>query len=143
MTVYARLHPETLAIDAFVDLSDAQLAALNGNPKAALLRAVVDDKAPEPGASQNVEFAGYTVEPKQVRKTWRLVEKSPQQLDAEAAEVEHKQLAAMAAALSADIQTGVTAPPATAAQAFEHIQDLKRRQLRADRILRLLFRSGA
>lgn len=80
MTMYAKLFPETLAVECFLDLTDEQFAAFSGNPKQSYLRRLVVDAKPVPTAAQMVVNAGYVVEPTQVRQTWALQDISPEVL---------------------------------------------------------------
>lgn len=84
MTTYARLDPLTLLVRDAVELTAEQYAALNGNPKQAYIRPLVADPQPTPTASQYVIAGPYVVEPTRVRKTWAVVEKSAEEIAAEA-----------------------------------------------------------
>jgi hypothetical protein len=139
MTTFARINPLTSAIE-LVDITQAQFDALAGNPKRAFLRPFVIDTQPVPAADQVVVDAGYVIEPNQVRRTWALRAKTQGELDAAAQDAELALLKQVTGALQADIADGITAAPTTAAQAFVAIQDLKRRALRADRVLLWLLR---
>jgi hypothetical protein len=139
MPTFARIDPSTSAI-ALVDITQAQFDALAGNPKRAFLRPLVIDAQPVPSATEVVVDAGYVIEPTQVRRTWALRAKTQAELDAVAQDAELALLKQAISVLQADIADGITAAPTTAAQAFVQIQDLKRRALRADRVLLWLLR---
>lgn len=135
MTTYARIDPASGLVRDTIELTPEQFAALSGNPKQSFLRPLVIDAMPTPASNQLVTSMGYVVEATQVRQTWGLRTKTQSELDSEAQGAERGLLRAMITALQADVTTGITAAPTTAAQAFVEIQDLKRRALRADRIL--------
>jgi hypothetical protein len=140
MTTFARIDPATNAVRDTVELTPEQYAAFEGNPKRDYWRPLVIDAKPTPSASQRVESAGYVIEPTQVRMTWRLVDKTAAELEADANAAELGQLRALLEALRADIDAGLTAAPTTAAQAYSQIQDLKRRALRTDRVLHYMLK---
>lgn len=140
---YAQLDPLSNAVTRIVDLTAEQVEALQGNPKLQWLRPFVEDQLPAVTAAQIAEPGGYLVEPAQVRWTWRVRDKTPDELQADAVRDELAALKeTVTDALVADIAAGVSAPPTTLAQAAAHIQELKRRQQRADRILLWLLRSA-
>lgn len=140
MTTYARVDPSTGGVRDLIELTQAQYDALAGNPKQTYLRPLVTDVQPTPVANQIVVSTGYAVETTQVRQTWALRLKTQAELDVDAQATELAALRAMRAALQTDIGAGITAAPTTAAQAFVEIQDLKRRALRADRVLLWLLK---
>ena len=84
MTDYARLDPLTMLVRDIVRLTPEQYAALDGNPKQALVRPLVTDAQPVPTSAQLLRAGPYVVEPNQVRKTWVLVDKSAEEIAAEA-----------------------------------------------------------
>jgi hypothetical protein len=139
MPTFARIDPITNAI-APVEITQAQFDALAGNPKRAFLRPLVIDAQPVPSATEVVIDAGYVIEPTQVRRTWALRAKTQAETDAAAQDAELALLKQAISVLQTDIADGSTAAPTTAAQAFVQIQDLKRRALRADRVLLWLLR---
>ena len=140
MTTYARIEPSTGLVRDTISLTDAQFHAFDGNPKQAFLRPLVIDAQPGPTTSQAVVDAGHVIEATQVRQTWVLRNKTQAELDADAQSSELTALRTMVAALTTDIQAGITAAPTTTAQAFAAIQDLKRRALRTDRAIRWLLK---
>ena len=140
MTAYARLDPIAGTVNAIVNLTQAQFDALNGNPKQAYLKPLVIDTQPVLTAAQTIVDAGYAIEATQVRQTWSLRNKAQAELDADSQAAELVQLKAMVSAIQTDIDAGITAAPTTQAQAFTAIQDLKRRALRTDRVLKYLLK---
>lgn len=140
MTAYARIEPATGLVRDTIELTPQQFSALNGNPKQAFIKPLIIDAQPATNGSNVVVSAGYVIESTQVRQTWALRPKTQAELDAESQATEFALLRAMRTALQTDVSAGITAAPTTAAQAFIEIQDLKRRALRADRILLWLLR---
>jgi hypothetical protein len=140
MTIYARLTPAG-TFDALVDLTPEQYALMQANGKAALLRTYSVDAEPVPSASQRVDPGPYVSDATTTRKTWVLVNKTQEELDADAQRTEIALLKAQLTGLQTDITTGITAAPTTAAQAFVDIQDLKRMILRLNRIARWLLKN--
>jgi hypothetical protein len=139
MPTFARIDPQTSAI-ALVEITQAQFDALAGNPKRQFLRPLVVDGPPVPSATEVVSDGGYVIEPTQVRRTWALRAKTQAEIDATAQADELALLKQAISVLQVDIADGITAAPTTAAQAFVQIQDMKRRALRADRVLLWLLR---
>jgi hypothetical protein len=68
---YARLN-EQGTVEAIVDLSAEQYAAMQANGKAARLRVWIIDAKPTPGANQVVQDAGIVVGPVEAHQTWSL-----------------------------------------------------------------------
>lgn len=139
MTTYARLTQDKTAFEALVELSAEQFSALAAW-KQSFLRLYVVDAPPTPSATQLVIEGAPLIDATTYHKTWTLRDKTQEELDADTQVVELAQLQNMIAALTADIQAGITAAPTTAAQAFVEIQDLKRRALRTDRAIRWLIK---
>lgn len=143
MTTYARLRAD-LSFDTLVELTALQYTALQANGKAQFLRLYSEDAQATPSATQYVNAGPYVTDATTTRKTWTLVNKTQAQIDAEALLASQATtLTALKIAitvLQADVTAGITAAPTTAAQAFTEIQDLKRRALRADRVLLWLLR---
>jgi len=140
MTTYARLTQDKLALEALVELTAEQLAQMQANGKAALLRLYVVDAQPVPTTGQKVVAGTPMIDATTYHRTYVLAAKTASELDAEAQVAELVQLRTLITALQADIDAGITAAPTTAAQAFVEIQDLKRRALRADRVLKWLVK---
>jgi predicted nucleic acid-binding Zn-ribbon protein len=84
MTTFARLDSLSGLVRDLIELTAEQYAALDGNPKQALLRPLVIDAQPTPSATQAIVNAGYVVEPTQVRQTWALRDKTADELEVEA-----------------------------------------------------------
>lgn len=138
MPTFARLDPLTSAVTAILELEHADVDALAAN-KRALLRPLVIDAPPTPTETEVVIAAGYIVEPTRVRRAWVVRPKTAAEIAAAVDAAELAQLKQVIDALQTDIADGITPAPTTAAQAFVAVQDLKRRALRADRILRWLL----
>lgn len=134
--------PLTGAI-AEADVPDADWQRLvdASSPKLSNKRPLTIDPPPAPSATQAVEFAGYVIEPERVRKTWALRDKTADELNDAAQAAERDALVALIAALQADVDAGITAAPTNLAAAATDIQELKRRQRRADRVLLWLLRN--
>lgn len=134
MTIYYRVSDAALR-----DITPEQYAALALN-KRAELRIYIVDAQPIPTAGQVVIAGGVVVGPVEAHLTYTLRAKTAAELDVAADVAELTQLRAAISALQADVAAGITTAPTTAAQAFIEIQDLKRRALRADRILLWLLK---
>lgn len=104
---YARLVPETEAVETFLDLDPEYVSDLPP-AKSRLLRPVVVDEMPEPDAAHVVESANYVVEADRVRQTWTLREKTPDELRITVTPRQIRQ-ALNAAGLRQQIEAGVTA----------------------------------
>lgn len=135
MTTYYRVTD-----GAVRDLDDAQFAAMQANGKAANLRLYVVDVQPVPSSTQVVINAGVVVGSVEAHQTWAMRAKTQAELDNDALTVERTALLAMVQNLTEDIALGVTPAPTTAAQAFVHIQELKRQMLRMNRVARWLLK---
>ncbi|MES3013280.1 MAG: hypothetical protein V4750_06060 [Pseudomonadota bacterium] len=99
-------------------------------------RPLTIDAQPTPSASQVLVNTGIVFTATTATQTWSLRAKTQAELDADAEAAELAALKAMVQALSEDIALGVTAAPTTAAQAFVHIQEIKRQVLRLNRAVR-------
>lgn len=139
MSTYARLKAD-LSFDRLVELSPEQYTALQANGKAAWLRLYVVDAQPVPSSTQLVIDGPYVSDATTTHRTFVLVDKTAQHLASEAQQAALVLLQQAVAVLQADIATGITPAPTTAAQAFLEVQDLKRRALRSDRILLWILR---
>lgn len=139
MTTYARLTQDGTALEAILELTALQYAALAAW-KRSFLRLYVIDAQPEPSTTQKVVPGAPSIGVAEYHVTWQLVAKSQAELDRDDQTTELALLRTLLGALQADIDAGITAAPTTAAQAFVEIQDLKRRALRADRVLKWLVK---
>ena len=140
MPTYARLTQDKLAVEKTdIALTPEQFGSM-GAWKQSFLRPYLVDQPPNPSAAQVVDFAGYVIEDAQVRQTWNLRNKTQAELDADSQTSELTALKTMLGSLTADIQTGVTTAPTTAAQAFVDIQDIKRQVLRLNRAVRWMLK---
>jgi hypothetical protein len=139
MTLYARPNPDYPRIGGPIDVRDFESPP---PPRRGWVPLIVDAQ-PVPNASQVVIDTGIVIGQTEAHQTWGLRDKTQAELDADAQAAELAQLKAMVAALTTDIQAGITAAPTTAAQAFVEIQDLKRRALRTDRAIRWLLKQQA
>jgi hypothetical protein len=135
MAIYFRLFDSSL-----LDITPEHYALLQANGKAAFLRLWVPTAPPVPSSAQRVAEAAPIIDATNATQAWALVQKTPAELDVDAQTTELAQLKTLIAALTSDIQAGITAAPTTAAQAFVEIQDLKRRALRTDRAIRWLLK---
>jgi hypothetical protein len=77
---YARLRPNSTVVEAIIDTTAKDVAALAPN-KRAWLRLFVIDPQPTPTAAQVVVDTGYLVEADKVRQTWALRAKTATELD--------------------------------------------------------------
>lgn len=89
MSRYALVDPTTEAVRRVAELTAEQVAAL-APQKRQWIRPLVTDPQPTPTAQQRVQRGGYVVEAEQVRETWTLVDKTPEELAAEAAAAERE-----------------------------------------------------
>jgi hypothetical protein len=132
MTYYARINPN----DGTTDVRDFAAPP----PAAKGWLPLVIDAQPVPSASQVVVQNAITFGATTATQTWSLRAKTQAELDGDAQAAELTALRTMVQALTDDIALGVTAAPTTAAQAFVHIQELKRQQLRVNRAVRWLLK---
>lgn len=133
MTLYARPDPDSMAQNDVRDFATPPPIEKGWRP----LRVKVQ---PVPTASQALGDAGIVYTPTTATQTWALRNKTQAELAAETQAADWAILRGLVAALTTDIQAGITAAPITAAQAFLEIQDMKRRALRTDRAIRWLVK---
>ena len=113
MSQYAQLDATATQVVAVVDIAPALLAewVAASNPKAALYRPLVIDAQPVPSATQYFANAGFVIEAGQVRQSWALLDKSPEQLEDESVRAEKQQITTYLA----DLQTQLDISNATRA----------------------------
>ncbi len=136
---YARLTPDLQSVERIIEL-DVQYVASLAESKRAVLRSYLIDAAPTPGANQKIAAGPVVINLTTARQTWILVNKTQTEIDAENQITELAALKLMVQALTEDIDLGITAAPTTAAQAFLHIQELKRQILRLNRAVRWMLK---
>ena len=133
MTLYARPDPNDSQSNDVRDFITPPPSAKGWLP-------LIIDARPTPNAAQVVTDAGIVYGPVEAHQTWALRDKTQAELDIDTQASELAALKALVAALTTDIQAGITPAPTTAAQAFVEIQDLKRRALRTDRAIRWIIK---
>ena len=83
MPTFARINPDTGA---------PETRDFDVDPQRKGWLPLVIDAQPVPSATQRVEFSGYVFEPTQVRQPWALVDKTADELEAEALQTEKQQI---------------------------------------------------
>lgn len=105
--LYARLIPDSTVIETVLDLDQSYVAAL-ASSKQEWLRPIAVDPQPAVGPSQMLTDGGYVVEAEQVRQTWAVRDKTPDELRVIVTPRQIRQ-ALTAAGLRAQIEAGVAA----------------------------------
>jgi hypothetical protein len=102
---YARLTEDLLGIERLNAISDAEFAVLAAafNPKTARFRLQVDDALPTPLPTQKIVSTGYVIELNQIRQTWALVDKTADELEADALSEEAQQVTGYIADIQAQL----------------------------------------
>jgi hypothetical protein len=136
MTIYARIDPLTLQVDALVDMTLAEYQAFDGNPKQQWLRPLVVDAKPAPGATQVVVDAGFVIEPAQVRQTWAVREMTAEEAEYAALQAEKALIAQDLDAVQARLDiTNAAFNAMTTAQKFDVLREDRRVTLKAVKFL--------